>query len=255
MSITSVAELDGMRRVGRVVAEALAAMQAAVVAGSTPADLEAIGAEVLRRHGARAAPVVVYQAPCAAFISVNDAVVHGLPTHVPLRAGDVVKIDVTPMLDGFVADGAVTVVVEPSTYRGQSLARCAEGALAAALAQVLPGAPLHALGAAIERHVRGAGFSVIRTLTGHGVGRTIHEAPEVPNYDPGGPSPWLTEGLVLAVEPLVAERSGQVKVARDRWTIATCDGGWTAHWEHTIVVTAHGAMILTGATARSGTLH
>ena len=246
MSITSADELAGMKRAGRVVALALHAMREAVVPGATPADIEAVGADVLRVQGAKAAPVVVYDAPCAAFISVNDAVVHGLPTRVPLRAGDLVKIDVTPIVDGFVADGAITVPVEPSTSRGRLLARCAERALAAALAEVRPGLPVHALGAIIDRHVRRDGFAVIRELTGHGVGRTIHEYPEVPNYDPGGDSPVLTEGLVVAVEPLVAEKSGAIRLARDRWTITTRDGGWTAHHEHTIVVTATGALILTG---------
>lgn len=255
MSITSLDELEGMQRAGRVVALALAAMREAVIPGATPADVEAVGASVLRREGAVAAPTVVYGAPCAAFVSVNDAVVHGLPTRTPLRAGDLVKIDVTPMLDGFVADGAITVAVEPATSRGRRLARAAERALMAALAEVRPGVPVHALGAVIERHVRRDGFAVIRDLTGHGVGRTIHEPPEVPNYDPGGRSPLLTDGLVLAIEPLVAERSGAVRTARDRWTIATRDGGWTAHWEHTIVVTAAGARILTQLDDASVTAH
>ncbi len=245
MSITSAEELEGMRRAGRVVADALAAMRQAVVPGATPADIEAVGAEVLRHHGARAAPMLIYGAPCAAFVSVNDAVVHGLPTRTRLRAGDLVKIDVTPELDGFIADGAITVPVEPSTSRGRRLARAAERALAAALAHVRPGVAVHALGAIIDRQVRRDGFAVIRELTGHGVGRAIHEPPEVPNYDPGGRSPLLTDGLVLAIEPLVAEHAGAVRVARDRWTIATRDGGWTAHCEHTVVVTAAGALVLT----------
>jgi methionyl aminopeptidase len=255
MSITTQEELAGMKRAGRVVAHALAAMREAVVPGATPADVEAVGAEVLRHHGARAAPVVVYNAPCAAFVSVNAAVVHGLPTKVPLRAGDVVKIDVTPLVDGFIADGAMTVCVEPSTSRGRRLAHTAERALAAALAEVRPGLPVHALGAIIDRHVRRDGFSVIRDLTGHGVGRTIHEPPEVPNYDPGGRSPLLTDGLVIAIEPLVAERSGAIRLAGDKWTIATRDGGWTAHWEHTIVVTAQGALVLTAAEPDGVTMH
>lgn len=249
MSITTAEELEGMRRAGRVVADALAAMRQAVVPGATPADIEAVGAEVLRHHGARAAPMLVYGAPCAAFVSVNDAVVHGLPTRIRLRAGDLVKIDVTPDLDGFIADGAITVAVEPSTSRGRRLARAAERALSAALAHVRPGVAVHALGAIIDSQVRRDGFAVIRELTGHGVGRAIHEPPEVPNYDPGGRSPVLTDGLVLAIEPLVAERSGAVRVTRDRWTIATRDGGWTAHCEHTIVVTADGALVLTAPDA------
>lgn len=254
MSITTTDELVGMQRAGRVVALALAAMRQAVVPGATPADIEAVGADLLRREGATAAPVVVYKAPCAAFISVNDAIVHGLPTRTPLRAGDLVKIDVTPMVDGFIADGAITVPVEPSTSRGRRLARCAERALTAALARVRPGVAVHAIGALIEREVQRDGFSVVRDLTGHGVGRTIHEPPEVPNYDPGGRSPLLTEGLVVAIEPLVAERSGAIRVARDRWTISTRDGGWTAHAEHTIVVTRDGAQILTACEADGATM-
>jgi methionyl aminopeptidase len=255
MSITTTEELAGMRRAGRVVADALAAMRQAVVPGASPSDIEAVGADVLRRHGARAAPMVVYGAPCAAFISVNDAVVHGLPTRTKLRAGDLVKIDVTPELDGFIADGAITVAVEPSTSRGRRLAQSAERALSAALAQVRPGMAVHALGAIIDRQITRDGFSVIRDLTGHGVGRSIHEPPEVPNYDPGGRSPLLTDGLVIAIEPLVAERSGAIRLGSDRWTIATRDGGWTAHCEHTIVVTAEGALVLTAPPALDETTH
>lgn len=253
MSITSQDELIGMERAGRVVALALAAMRSATVPGATPADIEAVGADVLRREGAVAAPVTVYGAPCAAFVSVNDAVVHGLPTRTPLRAGDVVKIDVTPLVDGFIADGAITVPVEPSASRGRRLATVAHEALTAALAAVRPGLPVHALGGLIEKTVRKSDFRVIRDLTGHGVGRTIHEPPEVPNFDPGGRSPLLTEGLVLAIEPLIAERSGAVRLAADGWTIRTRDGGWTAHAEHTIVVTASGARILT--TLGDGLVH
>lgn len=244
-----------MQRVGRVVAMALAAMREAVVPGATPADVGAVGADVLRHAGAQAAPVVVYQAPCAALVSVNDCVVHGLPTRTPLRAGDLVKIDVTPRLDGYVADGAIMVPVEPSTSRGRRLARSAEHALAAAVAEVRVGMAVHAIGALIERQVREDGYAVIRELTGHGVGRAIHEPPEVPNYDPGGRSPLLTEGLVLAIEPLAAERSGAVCIGRDRWTIATRDGGWTAHCEHTIVVTRDGAQVLTAADSPEGMAH
>jgi methionyl aminopeptidase len=247
MSITSQEELEGMRRAGRVVAEALAAGRRTVAPGVTPAEIDEVCAAVFRRHHAVSAPQVVYDAPCSVFVSVNAAIVHGLPSRRKLQPGDVVKIDVTPSLDGYVADGAITIVVTPAPEPALRLADCAREAFEQAMLGARAGRPLHDIGRAIERTVTSHGFSIVRELTGHGVGRTIHEPPDVPNYYRRQDRQPLREGLVIAVEPLIAAGLGRVGLAADGWTYATLDGSLTAHYEHTIVVTNDAPIILTAA--------
>ncbi len=202
MSINSEEELAGMKRVGAIVAEALAAMKAETAPGITPAELNDICGAVFARYGAVSAPYLEYGAPVHAFISVNEDVVHGLPTTRPLETGDVVKLDVTPNLNGFVADAALTTVVSSVSATSQRLVACAEEAFWAATEVARAGRPLNAIGRAVERKVRQRGLHVIRELAGHGVGRAIHESPEVLNFY--RPNDWtlLTEGLVLAIRPL-----------------------------------------------------
>ncbi|MDQ3398080.1 MAG: type I methionyl aminopeptidase [Deinococcota bacterium] len=245
MSITSEDELEGMKSAGEVVAKALAAMKTAVEPGVTPAQLNDICGGVFAEHGAVSAPYLEYGAPVHAFVSVNADVVHGLPTNKPLEPGDVVKLDVTPNVAGFVADAAITVVVPPASKLATRLVACSEAAFWAAMGVAQAGRPLHALGRAIEREVKRRGFQVIWELAGHGVGRAIHEAPEVLNfYQPGNPTK-LTEGLVLAVEPMVAARAGRVETRSDGWTIGLQSGNLTAHYEHTVVVTNGKPLVLT----------
>lgn len=202
MSINSEEELAGMKRVGAIVAEALAAMKAETAPGITPAELNDICGAVFARYGAVSAPYLEYGAPVHAFVSVNEDVVHGLPTTRPLETGDVVKLDVTPNLNGFVADAALTTVVSSVSATSQRLVACAEEAFWAATEVARAGRPLNAIGRAVERKVRQRGLHVIRELAGHGVGRAIHESPEVLNFY--RPNDWtlLTEGLVLAIRPL-----------------------------------------------------
>jgi methionyl aminopeptidase len=245
MSITSEQELEGMRRAGTVVAEALEAMKAAIEPGITPRELDRLCGEVLARHGAVSAPRLFYSAPVDAFVSVNADVVHGLPSDRGLEAGDVVKVDVTPILDGFVADAARTLVVPPASRLAHELAACAEAAFWRAMAVTRAGQPVHVIGRAVEREVRRRGFRVIRELAGHGVGRAIHEKPEVPNFYVPSARTVLTDGLVLAVEPMVAAGSGRITTRQDGWTIGSHDGGLTAHFEHTVVVTNYSPIILT----------
>jgi methionyl aminopeptidase len=245
MSITSEAELEGMKRAGAVVAEALAAMKAAVEPGVTPAQLNALCGDIFAEHGAVSAPHLEYGAPVYAFVSVNADVVHGLPTDRPLEPGDVVKLDVTPNLGGFVADAALTVIVPPASEVAKRLVACAEAAFWAAMRPARAGRPLHAIGRAVEREVRRRGFHVIRELAGHGVGRAIHEAPEVLNFYRPHDATKLTEGLVLAVEPMVATRAGRVATRPDGWTIGVWHDGLTAHYEHTIVITQGQPLVLT----------
>lgn len=245
MSITSEDELEGMKRVGAVVAEALAAMKAEVAPGVTPAELNDICGAVFARYGAVSAPYLEYGAPVHAFVSVNEDVVHGLPTTRPLEPGDVVKLDVTPNLNGFVADAALTVVVASTAKASQRLVTCAEEAFWAATQVARAGQPLNAIGRAVERKVRQRGLHVIRELAGHGVGRAIHETPEVLNFYRPNDRTLLTEGLVLAIEPMVAIRPGRVTTRADGWTIGMREGNLTAHYEHTVVITKGKPLVLT----------
>ncbi|MGH9148306.1 MAG: type I methionyl aminopeptidase, partial [Vicinamibacterales bacterium] len=234
MSIESQADFEGIRRVGRVVAEALRAMERETRADVTTGDLDAIGAAVLKQHGARSAPQLFYACPTTNLISVNDEIVHGLPGARRLRGGDVVKLDVTAELDGYIADAATTVVVPPVTAVGERLKRCAVAAFEGGCRAARAGAPVAHIGRAVERIVSSYGFSVIRSLSGHGVGRAIHEEPTVPNfYDPQQRG-ILTEGLVLTIEPIIAgqtraRRSTSNRIPRvieqpDGWTLRTHNG-------------------------------
>lgn len=246
MTITTEAELQGMRRAGQVVAETLRTLREAVAPGVTPAELDALAGQVFRRYGARSAPRMTYGAPVNVFVSVNDDIVHGLPTTRPLAAGDVVSLDVTPFVDGFIADAAVTVAVPPASPAALRLIDCAEAAFGAGLAAARAGQPVHAIGRAIETEVRRRGFTVLRELFGHGVGRAIHEKPDVPNYYRAADREKLREGLVIAVEPMVSTgRSPRVRTLRDGWTLSTTDGGLAAHFEHTLMITGGRPLVLT----------
>ncbi len=178
-------------------------------------------------------------------MSLNADVVHGVPTKRPLEPGDVVKLDVTPFLEGFIADGALTVIVPPASALSARLVACAEAAFWAALKEVRAGKPLNGIGRSVEREVRRRGFSVIRELAGHGVGRAVHEEPEVSNIYVAAEGRRLQKGLVLALEPMVAAGKSRIETRPDGWTIGARDGSLTAHFEHTIVVTHNKPIILT----------
>lgn len=238
----------GMRAAGVAVHAALEAMRAAVAPGVTTADLDAVAARVMREHGARSAPQLVYDFPGVTCISLNDELVHGIPSRTRRVAeGDLVKLDVTFEKDGYMADAAVTVAVGRVAPRARALAECAERAFERALREVRPGRRVREVGRAIETFVRDEGFSVVPMLQGHGIGRTIHEEPMVPNWaDPAADS-VLTEGLVITVEPIIALGGGDAYEADDGWTIRTADGSVAAHHEHTLVVRRDGPQLLTGA--------
>jgi methionyl aminopeptidase len=247
MSIESLADLDGMRLAGRITRQTLDALEKHVRVGVSTADLDAIAAAVFANHGARSAPALVYGFPGNALISINDEVVHGVPGPRRLRRGDLVKLDVTVEKDGYVADAARSVVVGSGTDTAKRLIACARAAFRAAVAVARVGTRVNEIGRAVEQEVRRHGFTVVRGLSGHGVGRTIHEEPSVPNwYDP-----WqrdvLTEGLVLTIEPMVSAGSAQAIEDRNGWTIRTRDGSLAAHHEHTLVITREHPLILTAA--------
>ena len=249
MSIQSDADRKGLHAAGRVVRLALDAMAGMVGPGVTTGELDAVAAAVFAAHGARSAPALVYGFPRTVLISVNDEVVHGVPGSRRIARGDVVKLDVTVELAGYMADAARTVVVEGATEQARKLAGCAERAFAAALGVATAGRKVREIGRTVERVVRNEGFTVIRGLAGHGIGRTIHEPPSVPNHF----DPWqqdvLTEGLVLTIEPIISERPCRAVDDRDGWTIRTSDGSLSAHYEETIVITCGAPIVLTALPA------
>jgi methionyl aminopeptidase len=245
MSIESKEDLKGLRRIGAIVARALREMARQVAPGRTTGEIDAVGAGILKRYGARSTPQHEYGFPGTACISVNDEAVHGIPGSRIIGPGDVVKIDLEADCGGYVADAARTVVAPGGDALRRNLARCAREAFHRALTAASAGNRTRDVGRAVESHVRRCGYSVIRSLTGHGVGRQAHEPPIIPNYDAPEARALLTEGLVVAVEPIIAAGGGAAYTAPDRWTIRTLDGSLAAHHEETIVITAGEPLVLT----------
>jgi methionyl aminopeptidase len=245
VSIETPEELAGLRASGRVVAEALRAMRRAVRPGITTGELDAIAARIFRRAGARSAPRLTYGFPAATCISVNDEAVHGIPGPRRLREGDLVSLDVAAELNGFYADACVTVAVGRARPAANRLAAAARDALAQALGTARAGAPQSAIGAAVERAATARGYAVCSELMGHGIGRRLHEAPDVPSIFDPALTERLTDGLVLTVEPIVSAGTGAVRQGDDGWTVCTADGALAAHEEHTIVITDGAPLVLT----------
>jgi methionyl aminopeptidase len=245
MSITSAEQLEKLRACGRIVAKALRAMSAQVRPGITTAELSEIGAKVLAAHGAQSSPPMVYGFPGDVCISVNEEVVHGIPSDRVIQPGDLVKLDLTAEKGGYHTDSAVSIEVPRTSGQAHALAHCAEKAFRQGLQAARAGNRTKDIGRAIEREVHRRGFNVVPELGGHGIGRTIHESPSVPNYaDPHSRSS-LTEGLVITIEPIIVVGSGRVSLARDGWTVRTADGTLSAHYEHTMVITRGEPLLLT----------
>jgi methionyl aminopeptidase len=245
VSIESQEDLDKLRAAGRVVARALREMRAQVRPGVSTGELDRVGARVFAQVGARSGPNLAYGFPGVNCISVNDEAVHGIPGRRRLRAGDLVKLDVTAELDGYWADACVTVPVGTVTPERLSLVAAGEAGLEQALATARAGTPIREVGAAVERTVTARGFAVCPALAGHGIGRWVHEDPTVPSYDDPAASQPLTAGLVITIEPIVSAGSGDVYESRDGWTIKTADGAWSSHVEHTLVVTDGAPLLIT----------
>jgi methionyl aminopeptidase len=249
MSITSTTELDGLRQVARVTRMTLDLLSRMVRPGVTTGELDRAATRLFAAHDARSAPAVVCGFPGTVLISVNDEVVHGIPGTRSINAGDIVKIDVTVEKGGYVADAARSVVVEPGTSTAQQLAACAKAAFEAGLAVARAGVRVNEIGRAVEREVRRRGFTVVAGLCGHGVGRTIHEEPTVPNYYDRFQQDVLSEGLVITIEPMISAGSARVVQDSDGWTLRTADGSLSAHYEHTLVITRGAPIVLTGRAA------
>jgi methionyl aminopeptidase len=245
VSINEPEELEALRAAGAVVRQVLEAMKRHVRPGITTAELDAVGAAVIAENGARSAPASVYNFPGSNCISLNEEAVHGVPGARALKQGDLLKLDVTIEKDGFMADAAETVAIGAVTPEAQRLMTCARRAFEKAMLVARAGFRVSEIGRAVEREVRRDGFSVIRELGGHGIGRTIHEQPRIPNYPDPEARQILTEGLVIAVEPIIAAGSGRAILAEDGWTMKTADRRLAAHYEHTIVVTKGAPLLLT----------
>jgi methionyl aminopeptidase len=247
VSIQDEQDLLSLKAVGRIVRLVLDAMKAEVRPGVTTRYLDEAGARVMQENGARSAPSMVYQFPGASCISLNDEAVHGIPGERRLKEGDLVKLDVTVEKDGFMADAAITVPVGRVSSQAEQLMACAERAFHKAMLVARAGFRVFEIGKIVEREVRKSGFSVIRELGGHGIGRTIHELPHVPNYADPQARQILNEGLVITVEPIISSGSGRVFTDKDGWTVRTGDHALSAHFEHTLVVTSGAPILLTAS--------
>ena len=235
-----------MREAGRLVGEVLTELAARVAPGVTTADLDELAEKRIRKAGATPAFKGYHGYPATICASINDEVIHGIPSgRRLLNEGDVVSIDVGASLDGYFGDSAITLAVGQVSEEAATLLRVTDESLYKAIDAVKPGGRISDIGHAVQKHVEAYGFSVVREFVGHGIGQKMHEEPQVPNYGEPGRGPRLTEGMVLAIEPMVNAGKAAVKVLSDGWTAITRDRSLSAHFEHTVAVTADGPWILT----------
>jgi methionyl aminopeptidase len=235
-----------MRAAGRLVGEVLTALAARVAPGVSTGELDAIAEQMIGDAGGTPAFKGYHGYPATICSSINEEVIHGIPSRRRrLEEGDVVSLDVGASLEGYYGDSAVTVPVGRVSEEAARLLRVTEEALHKAIDAVRPGARVSDIGHAVQQHVEAHGFSVVREFVGHGIGQRMHEEPQVPNYGDAGRGPRLAEGMVLAIEPMVNAGKPAVKVLSDGWTAVTRDKSLSAHFEHTVAVTAEGAWILT----------
>lgn len=238
-------ELRKMRRVGAIVARAHEVVAEAIAPGVTTAELDRKVAEFFAKEGVVSAFLGYQGYPAHICTSVNEQVVHGIPGNRRLEEGDIVAVDVGASLDGYYSDMARTYPVGKVAPEVERLLRTTEEALYKGIEKAVPGARLSDVSHAVQQHVEAAGFSVVREFVGHGIGRSMHEAPQVPNYGPPGRGPRLRPGMTLAIEPMVNMKGPEVVILDDGWTVVTKDAGWSAHFEHTIAITPDGPVILT----------
>ena len=247
ISLKTPDELAIMREAGRINARALAAARAAIRPGVTTADINAAAAEVIRSHGAQPAFLGYGEPPFPAVttVSVNDELVHGIPGKRKLREGDIVSVDCGTVFEGYVGDSAFSVGVGGISTLAEKLLRVTAAALEAGILKMVAANRTGDVSAAIQEVVERAGFHVVRDYTGHGVGRAMHEDPQVPNYGQAGRGVPLREGMTIALEPMVLVSTNETAVLDNHWTVVSADGSLTAHFEHTVAVTADGPLILT----------
>lgn len=244
--LKSLDEIAKMRVAGRIVAAAIERLLPEVRPGITTRELDQVAERAIREAGAVPSFKGYRGFPASICTSLNEQVVHGIPGKRRAREGDILKLDVGAIWEGYHADSAVSVFVgdAPSDV-AEKLVRVTEESLEAGIAALRPGARLSDVGHTVQQVVEGAGFSVVREYVGHGVGRALHEDPQVPNYGEAGRGPVVKPGLVVAIEPMVNVGDWRTNVLRDRWTVVTADGSLSAHFEHTIAVTGEGTEVLT----------
>ncbi|HXX58697.1 MAG TPA: type I methionyl aminopeptidase [Thermodesulfovibrionales bacterium] len=243
--IKSPEEIDRMAEACRVVAETLNALREIVKPGISTKEMERFAEEMVVARGGTLAFKGYRGYPAGICASVNSQVVHGIPSSLAVKEGDIISIDLGVFMNGFYGDGAVTLAVGKISREAERLITVTEEALYFGIAKAKPGNRVSDISYAIQRHVEKNGFSVVRTFVGHGIGRSLHEEPQVPNYGGPGQGPRLKEGMTFAVEPMVNEGRYEVRVLDDGWTAVTSDGSLSAHFEHTIAITENGPRILT----------
>lgn len=238
-------EIEKMAQACRIVGKTLKALKEFVKPGITTKDIELCVEKIVLARGGTLAFKGYRGYPAGICASVNNQVVHGIPSSLVLKEGDITSIDLGVYVDGFYGDGAVTLPVGRISREAERLLRVAEDALYIGIDKARSGNRTSDISNAIQRYVEANGFSVVRAFVGHGIGRSLHEEPQVPNYGGAGRGPRLREGMTIAIEPMVNEGSYDVTILDDGWTAVTSDGGLSAHFEHTIAVTRNGARILT----------
>ena len=241
----SAAELATMREAGRVTARALRVVGEAVRPGVTTGELDRLAEDVIRDAGATPAFLGYHGFPATICASRNSVVVHGIPGRDKLVSGDILSVDCGAIVDGYYGDSALTFPVGEVSKDVLRLLDVTKKSLEAGIAKCVPGMRLYDISAAVQRVAEGGGFSVVREYVGHGIGRAMHEDPQVPNYGTAGRGPTLQAGMVLAIEPMVNMGGSGVVQSRDGWTVSTADGSPSAHFEHTVAITENGPMVLT----------
>ena len=242
----SAAELEKMREAGRLVGEVLTELAAKVAPGISTAELDELAEKRIAKRGAVPAFKGYHGYPATICASINDEVIHGIPSgRRVLVEGDIISLDVGASVDGYYGDSAITLAVGRVSEEAATLLRVTEESLFKAIEQARPGRRLSDISHAVQHHVESHGFSIVREFVGHGIGQRMHEEPQVPNYGEPGHGPRLAEGMVLAIEPMVNAGRAAVKVLADGWTAVTKDKSLSAHFEHTVAVTAGEPWILT----------
>ena len=237
-------EIETMRKAGVIVAEVHRACAEAARPGVSTADLDALAEEIIRSHGAKPTFLGYRGFPASICASINEEVVHGIPSDRQLAEGDLVSLDFGVLLDGWYGDSAITVPVGAVSEEAERLSRVTRECLHLAIEEVRPGRRLSDIGHAVEAHATAAGFGVVREFVGHGIGTRLHEEPQVPNFGAPGRGPRLEPGMVLAIEPMITAGDPAVKVLGDGWTAVTRDGSLAAHWELVAAVTPSGPRVL-----------
>ncbi len=243
--LKSLREIEKMRVSCRMVAEVLEVLKERARPGITTLELDATAEIAVVKQGALPAFKGYSGYPYSLCCSLNDQVVHGMPSKRELKDGDVLSLDFGVLFDGYYGDAAISLPVGTISKKAAELIKVTEESLYAAINAATAVNRLSDISHAVQSHVEAFGFSVVRDFVGHGIGKSLHESPQVPNFGPPGKGVRLKPGMVLAIEPMINEKGPDVKVLGDGWTAVTCDGGLSAHFEHTVAITAHGAEVLT----------